>query len=99
MTISLTDPVINGSGVTVSESGLLDGVSVQSAHGVDLETLSQSIPHNQVGVTTVGDIRAAGGNVISSPTPYNPYHSILSGIDADTASGLFRPTIPNPAKP
>ena len=96
---NLPQNFLTGSGVSVSESGILDGVSVQSAHGVDLETLSQSIPHNQVGVTTVGDIRSAGGNVIPSPTPYNPYHSILSGIDADTASGLFRPTIPNPAKP
>jgi RHS repeat-associated protein len=87
-----------GSGVTTDASGLLNGVSVQSAPGVDLKTLSQNIPHNQVGVTTVGDVRAAGGDVIHSPTPSNPHHSTLSGVDANTASDLLRPTIPNPAK-
>jgi len=87
-----------GSGVSVGENGALNGVSVQSANGVDVKTLSQNIPHNQVGVTTVGDVRAAGGNVVHSPTPGNPHHSTLSGVNANTASDLFRPTIPNPAK-
>jgi len=87
-----------GAGVSVGENGALNGVSVQSAHGVDVKTLSQNIPHNQVGVTTVGDVRAAGGNVVHSPTPGNPHHSTLSGVNANTASDLFRPTIPNPAK-
>ncbi len=89
---------VKGAGVTVDESGLLHGVSVQSAEGVDLATLSQNIPHNQVGVTTVGEVRAAGGEVVADATEQNPYHSILSGIDSDTASDLFRPTIPNPGK-
>jgi len=71
---------------------------VQSANNADLKTLSKNIPHNQVGVTTAGDVRAAGGDVIHTPTPNNPYHATLSGVDANTASKLLTPTIPNPAK-
>ena len=93
---NLTQSFLNGSGVTVDENGILNNVSVQSANGVDLETLSGNIPHNQIGVTTVGDVRAAGGDVIPSPTINNPYHSTLGGINANTANDLFTPTIPHP---
>ncbi len=54
------------------------------------------IPHNQVGVTTMGQIRAAGGDVVASPTRTNPHHATLSGLTAEQASQLFRPTVKNP---
>jgi len=95
---NLPENLLKGSGVTSDEKGLLKGVSVQSANNADLKTLSKNIPHNQVGVTTAGDVRAAGGDVIHTPTPNNPYHATLSGVDANTASKLLTPTIPNPAK-
>ncbi|AYH30650.1 flavoredoxin [Pectobacterium parmentieri] len=96
----LTDSFKNGSGVIVDGGGKLDGVSVNSAAGKTLEQLTEGIPHNKVGVTTVGDIRAKGGDVASSPTRNNPNHATCSGITADQAQDLMTPTQKNPsAKP
>lgn len=54
----------------------------------------------EVGVTTVGDIRAVGGDVIPSPTRNNPNHATLSGITAEQAQNLMTQTQRNPsAKP
>jgi hypothetical protein len=93
-----------GSGVKVSAGGKLEGVSVNSAPDRSLEQLTApdpktgypGIPHNQVGVTTVGAIRAAGGDVVPSPTKSNPHHATLSGITPKQAGELFRPTVKNP---
>src|SRR5438270_12489113 len=93
-----------GSGVAVGVDGKLQGVSVNSAPGLSIQELTASIPqtgypgipNNQVGVTTVGDVRARGGDVVPSPTRTNPYHATLSGLTPEQASQLFRPTIPNP---
>jgi hypothetical protein len=54
------------------------------------------IKNNQVGVTTVGKIRAAGGDVVASGSNKNPNHATLSGLTPKQASGLFRPTVKNP---
>jgi hypothetical protein len=88
----------NGSGVTVDAAGSLNGVSVNSAAGKSLTELSQGIPNGQVGVTTVGQVRAAGGEVIASPTRSNALHCTLSGITAEVASELFTPTVRNPCR-
>jgi len=48
------------------------------------------------GVTTVGAIRAAGGDVVLSPTRTNKHHATLAGLTPEQASELFRPTVPNP---
>jgi hypothetical protein len=40
---------------SITADGTLQGVSVQSADGATVEQLSQGIPNNQIGVTTVGD--------------------------------------------
>jgi hypothetical protein len=85
-----------GSGVTINPDGTLSGVSVNSAPGFSVQELTQNIPNNQVGVTTVGDVRAAGGNVIPQPLFDNPYHAYLSGITPSQAENLFTPTIHNP---
>lgn len=74
------DRFANGSGVTTNADGTLSGVSVNSAPGASVSELSQGIPHNQVGVTTVGDVRAAGGDVVPSPTANNPNHCTMCGV-------------------
>lgn len=95
---------VQGSDVTVESGGSIQGVSVNAAPGLSVQELIApnpntgypGIPHNQIGVTTVGAIRAAGGDVIPSPTRINPYHATVSGLTPEQASQLFRPTIRNP---
>jgi len=53
------------------------GISANSAPGMTVKQLSEGLPHNYVGVTTVGDIRAIGGEVVGAPTATNPFHAIL----------------------
>ena len=86
----------NGTGVTTLPDGTLTGVSTQSRVGASVETLSQPFRNGQVGVTTVGDIRKAGGKVEMDGTTRNPNHATVSGISASQAEALFTPTIPNP---
>ena len=89
----------NGSGVSVSNGGLLNDVSVNSSgYGQSLAEIANGIPHGKVGYTTVGQIKAAGGDVIPSPNLRNPWHATMSRVDADAASGLMQPLVPNPAK-
>lgn len=95
-----------GSGVSIGVEGTLAGVSVNAAASVAVETLTApnpqtgypGIPHNQIGVTTVGAIRKLGGDVVPSPTRGNPLHATLSGITPEQASTLFRPTVKNPCR-
>ena len=71
------------------------GVSVESAAGVSVVELTRAIPHRQVGVTTVGEVREAGGDVIRT-SGRSPYHATLTGLTPEQASKLLTPTIPNP---
>ncbi len=95
-----------GTGVIVATDGTMDVVSVNSAAGASLQELTAPNPqtgypgilNNQVSVTTVGAVRAKGGDVVVSPTRTNPYHATLRGLTPDQASDLFRPTVPNPSK-
>lgn len=49
------------------------GISVECDVGVPLDELGSAIPHGQVGMTTVGAIRAAGGDVVrTEPLPRDP---------------------------
>lgn len=73
------------------------GISVESAEGVAVAELAAAIPHGQVGVTTVGAVRKAGGNVIRT-AGRSPYHATLTGLTPKQASGLLTPPIPNPAR-
>ena len=94
-----------GSGVIVDAGGKIEGVSVHAAPDVSVQELTAPNPHtgypgvlqNQVGVTTVGAIRAAGGDVVPSPMRTNLYHATLSGLTPEQASQLFRPTLKNPS--
>lgn len=98
---NLPENFLGGSGVTVDSNGLLQGVSVNSAPGRTVQELSGGIKNGQVGVTTVGNIRAAGGDVVPDliTNPNNPFHCTMCGITAGKASDLLRPTIRNPNKP
>lgn len=75
----------------------ITGVSVESAADVPVADLAKLIPHGQVGVTTVGEVRKAGGDVIRT-TGRSPYHATLTGLTPEQASRLLTPTIPNPAR-
>jgi hypothetical protein len=76
----------------------LNGVSVNSAPGKTIEELTETIPHPKVGVSTVGEVRAAGGDVIPKGTKSNPDHCEMCGITPKQAEKLFTPTIDNPHK-
>ncbi len=103
---NLPENFAKGSGVSVGADGKLQGVSVNSAPGMSVERLTASVPstgypgilNNQVGVTTVGAVRACGGDVVPSPTRTNAHHATLGGLTPEQASGLFRPTVPNPSR-
>lgn len=92
----MPDNFRRGTGVATDADGLLREVSVQSAPGKTVWELSQKLLNGQIGISTVGKIREAGGDVVPDPMPGNPYHCLLYGIDAETAGSLFTPTIRNP---
>lgn len=73
------------------------GVSVESAAGVSVAELATSIPHGQVGVTTVRQVRKAGGDVVRT-SGRSAYHATLTGLTPSKASNLLTPTVPNAAR-
>jgi hypothetical protein len=76
----------------------ITGISVECGVGLSLGELTVSIPHGQVGVTTLGEVRKAGGDVIRT-SGRSPNHATLTGLTPDQISRLFTPTIPNPMQP
>ncbi|MBW4497630.1 MAG: flavoredoxin [Oscillatoria princeps RMCB-10] len=75
----------------------ITGISVECAVGLSLGELAVAIPHGQVGVTTVGEVRQAGGDVIRT-SGRSPNHATLTGLTPKQVSLLLTPTIPNPAQ-
>jgi hypothetical protein len=73
------------------------GASVECAEGLSVEELAAAVPHGQVGVTTVGAIRAVGGDVVRT-SGRSPYHATVVGLSSEEASRLLTPTIANPAR-
>lgn len=73
------------------------GVSVESSAGATIDQLAAGIPHGQIGVTTVGKIRAAGGDVIRT-SGRKPTHATLTGLTPEQISELLTPTTDNPAR-
>jgi hypothetical protein len=73
------------------------GVSLECAEGLTLEDLGAPIPHGQIGVTTVGAVRAVGGDVVRT-SGRSVNHATLTGLSAEATSRLLTPTIRNPAK-
>lgn len=83
-------------GIGTHPSGIT-GVSVESAEGVTIAELSRAIPHRQIGVTTVGEIRKVGGDVIRT-SGRSLYHATLTGLTPEQISNLLTPTILNPIR-
>ena len=83
-------------GTATHPSGVT-GVSVECEAGRSVEELAAALPHGQIGVTTVGEVRSAGGDVIRT-SGRSPYHATLVGLSPGDASRLFTPTVANPAK-
>jgi len=50
-------------GTATHPSGVT-GVSVECAVGLTIKELVRTIPHRQIGVTSVHEVRAAGGDVV-----------------------------------
>jgi RHS repeat-associated protein len=87
----------NGTGVTIGADGKLNGVSVNGANGASVPELSKGLPQGTVSTTTAGQVRAAGGDVIPSPTAANPNHCTMCGITPQQAQKIMK-NIPNPDK-
>jgi hypothetical protein len=77
--------------------GGVTGASVECGGGLSPEELAEAIPHAQVGVTTVGAIRAAGGDVVRA-SGRSPHHATVVGLSPEEASRLLTPTSANPAR-
>ena len=75
----------------------ITGISVECAVGLSVAELAATIPHGQVGVTTVGEVRSSDGDVIRT-SGRSSNHATLTGLTAEQASLLLTPTIPNPAQ-
>lgn len=89
---NLPDDIRRGTGTHPSG---VTGISVECALGVSVEELAVVIPHGQLGCTTVGKIRQAGGNVIRT-SGRSPNHATLVGLTPEQISSLLTPTIPKP---
>jgi len=82
--------------IGVHPSGVT-GISVECATGLSVMELAKLIPHGQVGVTTVGEIRKIGGDVVRT-SGRSPHHATVTGVSPEQASFLLTPTMPNPAR-
>lgn len=89
-------PVDLARGTGTHPSGVT-GVSVECAVGLSVAELAATIPHRQIGVTSVGAVRRAGGDVVRT-SGRTPYHGTLTGLTPQQASHLLSPTIPNPGR-
>jgi hypothetical protein len=87
------EDILRGTGL--HPSGVV-GISVECAVGRSIEELAAGIPHRQIGITTVGKIRQAGGDVIRT-SGRRVSHATLVGLTHEQTSELLNPTISNPA--
>jgi hypothetical protein len=74
------------------------GFSAEASPGASLCDLCANVPNNQVGVTTVGEIRAVGGDVVVT-SGRSPNHATVTGISPEEANRQLTPTQPNPVPP
>ncbi|WP_445248730.1 flavoredoxin [Microcoleus sp. OTE_8_concoct_300] len=80
---------------TATHPSGITGISVKCAVGLSVAELTVTIPHGQVGVTTVSEVRSSDGDVIRT-SGRSPNHATLTGLTPEKASLLLTPTIPNP---
>lgn len=83
-------------GIGTHPSGVT-GISVECGVGLSVAELASTIPHKQVGATSVGRVRMAGGDVIRT-SGRSSYHATLTGLSPEEVSKLLTPTIPNPSQ-
>jgi len=69
------------------------GFSAESAPGKSPAELAAGVPNKQVGCCTVGQVRAAGGDVVPT-TGKSPNHATVTGLTPQAASKLLTPTVP-----
>ena len=86
------ESIVKGTGKHPSAG--VEGFSVETKAGACITDLCKNVPNNQVGVTTVGDIRAKGGDVIPT-SGRSPNHATVTGLDPNDASDLLSPSVPN----
>ncbi len=85
------------------EAGLGTHPSGVTGYSVECGTcsvkdLSTNLRNNQIGVTTVGEIRSAGGDVIRT-SGSSPYHATLRNtLTPEQISAILNPPIKNPNK-
>ncbi|MEG3971739.1 flavoredoxin [Microcoleus sp. T2B6] len=82
---------------TATHPSGITGISVECAVGLSVAELAETIPHGQVGVTTVGEVRSSDGDVIRT-SGRSPNHATLTGLIPEQVSLLLTPTIPNPSQ-
>jgi hypothetical protein len=80
-------------GTGIHPSGVSE-ISVESAAGVPVEQLASAIPHGQIGVTTIDEVREAGGDVVRT-SGRSPNHATFR---FDTQGHQSSPH-PDPPKP
>ena len=86
--------IVRGTGTHPSG---VTGVSIECAVGLSVAEIATAIPHGQIGMTTVGAVRRAGGDVVRT-TGRSPNHATLTGLTPAQTSRLLTPTVPNPAR-
>ncbi len=67
---------------------------MQCGVGLSIEELAAVICNGQIGVTTVGEVRKAGGDVIRTSSMGD--HGTLTGLTPEQINNLLTPTIPKP---
>ena len=75
----------------------ITGVSVECAEDIPVVELAKTIPHGQIGKTTVAEVRKAGGDVVRT-AGRSPYHATLTGLTPEQVSKLLTPTVLNPER-
>ncbi|MBI2627735.1 RHS repeat-associated core domain-containing protein [Candidatus Nomurabacteria bacterium] len=73
----------------------LKGFSVESGTGLDLCVLCKNIPNNQVRITTAGDIRAVGGDIVPT-SGRSSNHATTINLSPQNANNVFSAPIKNP---
>lgn len=82
---------------TATHPSGVTGVSVECAVNIPVSELAATIPHGQIGVTTVAAVRRLAGDVVRT-AGRSPHHATLTRLTPEQASKLLTPTIANPSQ-
>ena len=92
--VATPEQILNGTGTHPTTGD--KGFSVECGT-CSVKELAAPLKNNQVGVTTVGEVRNAGGDVVKTPGN-SPNHATVTGLTPTDASKILTPPIKNPAK-